>query len=207
MLIVARPRCRSALSGSVIEVRRVGLGVGSTKASVATSAIVISTVTPKNGPRQLMPPSSPPTSGPSAMPMPSAVSYRMIAPWNPPEAAPTITASEVAMNRALPRPQPARKPMIPPMLPAAPAAALNATIRMRPATSVRLPPIRLDTPPGHRGDHQVAGEQQLDRARRGLQLLGQRGQDRVDQPDAHERDHAGERDRPDRLGLAERACR
>src|ERR1700733_3913936 len=75
MLIRARPRCRSALSGSVIEVRRGGFGVGSTKASVATSAIVISTVTPKNGPRQLMPPSSPPTSGPGddrALPRPPA---------------------------------------------------------------------------------------------------------------------------------------
>jgi len=58
-----------------------------------------------------------------------------------------ITASEVAMNSALPRPHPARNPMIPLMPPDAPAAALNATISTRPATSVRLPPIRLDTQP------------------------------------------------------------
>ena len=71
----------------------------------------------------------------------------MMAPENPPEAAPMITASEVAMNRALPSPHPARKSMISAMLCEAPAAALKATIRMRPATRVRLPPIRLDTQP------------------------------------------------------------
>ena len=32
-------------------------------------------------------------------------------------------------------------------------------------------------------------------------LGGDRGEDRVDEADAHERDDAGERDRPDRLGL------
>ena len=42
--------------------------------SVATRAIAISTATPKNGPRQLMQPSRPPSSGPAAMPTPSAVS-------------------------------------------------------------------------------------------------------------------------------------
>ena len=81
------------------------------------------------------------------MPMPRAVSYRMIAPANPPDAAPMITASEVAMNRALPSPHPARKPMISPIECDAPAAALPATIRTRPAISVRLPPMRLDTHP------------------------------------------------------------
>ena len=55
-----------------------------------------------------------------------------------------MTASEVAMNRALPTPQPARKPMIPPMRRGA-ASALNTTIRIRPAISVRLAPSRLDT--------------------------------------------------------------
>jgi hypothetical protein len=79
------------------------------------------------------------------MPRPSAVSYSTMAPVNPPLADATMTASEVAMNSALPMPQPARKPMIPPIDGDAPAAALNATIRTRPAISVRLAPIRLDT--------------------------------------------------------------
>ncbi len=56
-----------------------------------------------------------------------------------------MTASEVAMNSALPTPHPARKPMMPLIDGAAPAAALNATISTRPAISVRLAPIRLDT--------------------------------------------------------------
>ena len=71
----------------------------------------------------------------------------MIAPENPPDAAPMITASEVAMNSALPRPHPARNPMIPWMVSEDPASALKATIRTSPAMSVRLPPIRLDTHP------------------------------------------------------------
>ena len=56
-----------------------------------------------------------------------------------------MTASEVAMNRALPMPQPARKPMMPEIEPDAPASALNATMRTSPAMRVRLAPIRLDT--------------------------------------------------------------
>ena len=127
--------------------RWAGLGVFSTSTSVAMSAIDISAVTPKNGPRQLIAPSSPPTSGPSAMPTPSAVSYKMIAPANPPLAEATITASEVAMNSALPRPQPARKPTIWLMPPELPASALKITMRTRPATRVRLAPIRVDTQP------------------------------------------------------------
>ena len=58
-----------------------------------------------------------------------------------------MTASEVAMNSALPRPQPARKPTIPPMVPDGPASAEKTTISTRPAISVRLAPIRLDTQP------------------------------------------------------------
>ena len=57
----------------------------------------------------------------------------------------------------------------------------------------------------HGGDHQVAGEQQRDLAGRGVQLVGDRRQDRVDQADAHERDDAGERDREHGLRLLERA--
>ena len=49
------------------------------------------------------------------------------------------------MNRALPRPQPARMPMIPSMLGAAPASALNTTIRVSPAINVSLAPSRLET--------------------------------------------------------------
>ena len=56
-----------------------------------------------------------------------------------------ITDSAVAMNSAFPRPQPARSPTIAPTLFDAPAAALNAMIRTRPASSVRLAPIRLAT--------------------------------------------------------------
>jgi hypothetical protein len=56
-----------------------------------------------------------------------------------------MTASEVAINSALPTPQPARNPMIALILGEAPAAALNTTIMIRPAISVFLAPIRLDT--------------------------------------------------------------
>ena len=50
-----------------------------------------------------------------------------MAPAKPPDADPTMTASEVAMKRALPRPQPARNPTIPPMLPLAPASAEDSS--------------------------------------------------------------------------------
>ena len=73
-LVVARLRWRSALSGSVIEDRCAGRGVAGTSTTVAMSAMSIRTPTPKNGPRQLMLPSTPPSSGPQAMPTPSAVS-------------------------------------------------------------------------------------------------------------------------------------
>jgi hypothetical protein len=123
------------------------LGVGGSRKRVAINAMPISTETPKNGPRQLMPPSSPPSSGPSAMPTPSAVSYRMIAPVNPPVAELTITASDVAMNSAFPRPQPARNPTMPPIEPEDPAAAADATMSTRPTISVRFAPSRLETQP------------------------------------------------------------
>ena len=72
--MVSSPRCRSALNGADRLVFCAGLGVGSTSTTVAISAIAISTDTPKNGPRQLISPSVPPSSGPTAMPRPSAVS-------------------------------------------------------------------------------------------------------------------------------------
>ena len=81
------------------------------------------------------------------MPRPRALSYSTIAPANPPLADPTMTASEVAMNRALPNPQPARKPTISAMVSDAPASAAKTTMSARPAISVRLAPIRLDTQP------------------------------------------------------------
>ena len=175
---------------------------------MATSAIAISTLTPKNGPRQLMLPSRPPTTGPSAMPMPSAASYRMIAPAKPPDAEATIVARLVAMNSALPRPQPARKPTMPPMEPDRPASAAKTTMMISPAMSVFFAPRRLETQPGDehrdRGDDEVAREQQLDLGRRRVQLAGEALQDRVDQADAHEGHDAGERDGPDGARLAER---
>ena len=145
--IVSSPRCLSALSGAASDVVCSGRGSAGTNRMVATSATAISTATPKNGPRQLMLPSSPPSSGPTAMPRPSAVSYRMIAPAKPPLADATMTARLVAMNSALPRPQPARKSTIPPIEPEVPASAANTTMRTRPMISVSFAPIRLDTQP------------------------------------------------------------
>ncbi len=143
--MVSRLRCRSARSGADRLVLWAGLGMSCTSTTVASRAIAIRTATPKNGPRQLIVPRVPPSSGPIAMPIPSAVSYSTIAPANPPLAEATMTASEVAMNSALPTPQPARKPMMAPMLGEAPAAALNTTIRISPAIRVFLAPSRLDT--------------------------------------------------------------
>ena len=145
--MISRPRCRSALSGASSDVFSAGLGSDGTNATVASRAIAIRTATPKNGPRQLMLPSSPPSSGPTAMPRPRAVSYRMIAPAKPLVADATMTARLVAMNNALPRPQPARKPTIWPTVSEVPARAANTTMTARPITRVRLAPIRLDTQP------------------------------------------------------------
>ncbi|MGX1122705.1 hypothetical protein RKD37_008068 [Streptomyces ambofaciens] len=71
----------------------------------------------------------------------------MIAPLKPPLAEATITAREVAMNRALPSPQPARKPTMPLMESVAPARAAKTTMTARPVTRVRLAPMRLETQP------------------------------------------------------------
>ncbi len=70
-----------------------------------------------------------------------------MAPSKPPLAAPTMTASEVAMNKALPRPQPARKPMMPFTPLEEPARAANTTMMMSPVIRVFLAPIRLETQP------------------------------------------------------------
>jgi len=71
----------------------------------------------------------------------------MMARAAPPDATLTMTASAVAMKRALPSPQPARNPMISLMLPDDPAAALKSTIRARPQSSVHFEPSRLETAP------------------------------------------------------------
>ena len=81
------------------------------------------------------------------MPRPSAASYSTIAPANPPDAEATMTAREVAMNRALPRPQPARKPTIWPTVSDDPASAEKTTMIASPVISVRFAPSRLDTQP------------------------------------------------------------
>ena len=49
-------------------------GLYGTKIVIAIRPMAISTAVPKNGPRHEMPPSRPPTSGPSAIPAPSAPS-------------------------------------------------------------------------------------------------------------------------------------
>ena len=73
-LMVAKPRWRSARMGAVSESFVAAAGVFLTSTIVATSAIAIKIVTPKNRPRQLMRPRTDPISGPVAMPIPSAVS-------------------------------------------------------------------------------------------------------------------------------------
>ena len=57
----------------------------------------------------------------------------------------TITASDVAMNRALPRPHPARNPTIPPIDPESPASAETVTMIASPVMRVGFAPIRLET--------------------------------------------------------------
>ena len=70
----SRPRCRNARNGSASVVARSGRGVVGSRTAVTTSATAISAETPKNGPRHEIDPSTPPTSGPTAMPRPSAAS-------------------------------------------------------------------------------------------------------------------------------------
>src|SRR3954453_9160651 len=70
-----------------------------------------------------------------------------MAPAKPPVAEATMTASEVAMNSALPSPQPARKPTMPLIEPDSPASAEKTTMIDRPVISVFFAPIRLETQP------------------------------------------------------------
>ena len=124
----------------------------------------------RTGPRQLMlPEQRRRPAGRWRCRRPSAVSYRMIAPAKPPLAEPTMTASEVAMNSALPRPQPARKPTIPSML-SRTSGQRGEDHDERQAGDQRAlgaDPARHPAGDEHRdrGDDQVAGEQQLDLAR------------------------------------------
>ena len=74
MPTVSRLRCRRARNGSSSELWGPMAGVFFSMVVVPMNAIAINAATPKNGPRQLMLPSRPPTSGPVAMPMPSAAS-------------------------------------------------------------------------------------------------------------------------------------
>ena len=114
------------------------------------------------------------------------------------------------MNSALPSPQPARKPTMPPIVSDEAREAREHDDQHEPGDEGVLGADPAGDPAGDehrdRGDDEVAGEQQRDLARRGVQLGGERGQDRVDEPDAHERDHAGEGDGPHRSGLAEGAA-
>src|SRR4051794_21036937 len=99
-----------------------GQGDGGSRMSMATNPMDMSTATPKNGPRQLIPPSNPPSNGPTEIPSPNAASYRMTAFSVPALETSTITARAVAINKAFPNPQPALKPTMPEMPSADPAS-------------------------------------------------------------------------------------
>jgi hypothetical protein len=70
----SRPRWRSARNGSASVVACSARGVDGSRNVVTMSANAISADTPKNGPRHEIEPRTPPTSGPTAMPRPSAAS-------------------------------------------------------------------------------------------------------------------------------------
>lgn len=71
---MSSPRWVSAFNGADGEVLCIGKGMGSSRTTMATSETAIRAATPKNGPRQLMLPSVPPSSGPTAIPSPRAAS-------------------------------------------------------------------------------------------------------------------------------------
>jgi hypothetical protein len=120
-----------------------------------------------------------------------------------------MTARLVAMNRALPRPQPARKPTMPPIEFDVSASAAKHDDEDQADGQCGLGADAAGYPADHqhrdRGHDQIAGEQQRHLARRGVQAAGQCGQDRIDEPDAHERHDTGERHGPDGTRLLERA--
>ncbi|MNP34198.1 hypothetical protein D3C76_1274740 [compost metagenome] len=110
-------------------------------------AMTISPATPRNGPRQEMAPSHPPTSGPTEMPRPTAASYKMTALAVPLPDKVTMADKAVATNKALPSPQPPRSPMIVHTSPAMPPSAENTAITMMPASRVHLMPMREEIAP------------------------------------------------------------
>ncbi len=71
----------------------------------------------------------------------------MMAAPNPPLAAPTMVASAVEMNRALPMPQPPRRTTMSVTPADSPARALKTTMSVNPARRVFLAPMREDTHP------------------------------------------------------------
>ena len=136
---------RSALNGAATELGAFGMPLSSSSTTIAMKAIVISTAVPKKGACHSIWPSRPPISGPTAMPSPSAASYRMIAGAVPPRAEATIEARAVEMNRAFPRPQNARQTISHSMVGAKPAAVLASTMIARPVSRVALVPMRVET--------------------------------------------------------------
>src|SRR5690625_41300 len=124
-----------------------GFGSGLRKTATVVAASAINSAVPKNGARQEMVPKLPPTSGPSAIPMPNAASYKMMAVVDPPLAAPTIPARAIVTNRAFPKPHPARRPRIWPIVSESPDRLAKTTIITSPVTRVALIPIRVEMNP------------------------------------------------------------
>ena len=89
---------------------------------------------------------------------------------------------------------------------AAPARALNSTTSTSPASSVRRRRCASDPAADqhrHAGHREVGGEQQQDLARRRLQVVGERGEDRINEADAHEGHDAREGHGPRGAGSSE----
>src|SRR5690606_17160531 len=123
------------------------LGSGFTKTKTVVAAIVMRTAVPRKGARQEIVPKVPPTKGPSAMPNPTAASYKIMAEADPPVEAPTMPAKAMVTNRAFPNPQPARSPMTCPMVSESPAMLANTTMINKPVTNVVRIPIRAEITP------------------------------------------------------------
>ena len=143
---MSRPRCRNALSGAASDVRCTGFGVGSTSTTVAISAIAIRTLTPKNGPRQLMSPSS---AAEQRTDRDAEAERGLVEDDRAGEAA--AGRGHDDRERGRDEQRVAQAPAGPETddaadaCPEVPASAANATMRTSPAISVRLAPIRLDT--------------------------------------------------------------
>ena len=131
----------------------------------------------------------------------------MIAPRKPPDADPTITASDVAMKRVAQPPSGTESDDLVDRVRRTGQRWSKTTMSVRPMIRVRRWCRSTGNPAGDQhGDrrhHEVAREKQFDRAWRRIELLGQGRQDGVDQADAHEGDNAGQSNRPDGPRLAE----